>query len=233
MKMIRWPRRIRESYCRCPARRNLLAFEDTEKHRIGSDEALEALDDKIRLQSWLNQVAQVEQLFEPLAEPLARMHRAASDLNDVDGRAFTKVCIESRRRRSSSGRRGGGRRRSLESTALAVVPGSPADESYDFGLGDASRPESPARIAWEPPPSGAAEAPSTCPSGGRGGRPCRACPGRCSTSSTRRRRSSPCSRSATSHAGADFGWSVAIDGSTIVRGLRSDRAYTATTRLPS
>ena len=39
----------------------------------------------------------------------------------------------------------------VESTALAVVPGSPADESYDF-FGDASRPESPARIAWEPPP---------------------------------------------------------------------------------
>ena len=39
----------------------------------------------------------------------------------------------------------------VASTALAVVPGSPADESYDF-FGDASRPESPARIAWEPPP---------------------------------------------------------------------------------
>ena len=43
---------------------NLLAFEDTEKHRIGSDEAL-----KLTMQ-WiavgLNQVAQVEQLFEPL-----------------------------------------------------------------------------------------------------------------------------------------------------------------------
>ena len=49
----------------CGGTANLLAFEDTEKHRIGSDEALEALDDKIRLQSWLNQVAQVEQLFEP------------------------------------------------------------------------------------------------------------------------------------------------------------------------
>ena len=133
----------------CGGTANLLAFEDTEKHRIGSDEALEALDDKIRLQSWLNQVAQVEQLFEPLAEPLARMHRAASDLNDVDGRAFTRVCM--------------GEEEApppivveaqppvVESTALAVVPGSPADESYDF-FGDASRPESPARIAWEPPP---------------------------------------------------------------------------------
>ena len=125
----------------------MLAFEDMEKHRIGSDEALEALDDKIRLQSWLNQVAQVEQLFEPLAEPLARMHRAASDMNDVDGRAFTKLCM--------------GEEEApppvvveapvVESTALAVVPGSPADESYDF-FGDASRPESPARLAWEPPP---------------------------------------------------------------------------------
>ena len=40
-----------------------------------------------------------------------------------------------------------------ESTALAVVPGSPADASYDDFMMDASRPESPARLAWEPPPS--------------------------------------------------------------------------------
>ena len=133
----------------CGGTANLLAFEDTEKHRIGSDEALEALDDKIRLQSWLNQVAQVEQLFEPLAEPLARMHRAASSVSDVDGSAFTRVCI--------------GEEEAPppvvveapvveESTALAVVPGSPADASYDDFMMDASRPESPARIAWEPPP---------------------------------------------------------------------------------
>ena len=126
----------------------MLAFEDREKHRLGSEEALEALDDKIRLQSWLNQVAQVEQLFEPLAEPLSRMHRMASDMNDVDGRDFTKMCTDEPEEPPPVVE---APPPVVESTALAVVPGSPADESYDF-FGDASRPESPARIAWEPPP---------------------------------------------------------------------------------
>ena len=163
---------------------NLLAFEDTEKHRIGSDEALEALDDKIRLQSWLNQVAQVEQLFEPLAEPLSRMHRAASDMNDVDGRAFTRVCTDEPEEPPPVVVEA--QPPVVESTALAVVPGSPADESYDFFGGSVAARE-PGAHRLGAAARGRRRSASTCPSGGRGGRPCRACPGRCSTSSMRRR----------------------------------------------
>mmetsp|Transcript_17055 Transcript_17055/g.58781 ORF Transcript_17055/g.58781 Transcript_17055/m.58781 type:complete len:473 (-) Transcript_17055:366-1784(-) len=70
---------------------DLFAFNDAERHRLGSEEALQALDDKIRLQSWLNQVEQVEELFMPLVEPLKRMHRATSVLPDLDAGGFRDV----------------------------------------------------------------------------------------------------------------------------------------------
>ena len=70
---------------------DLFAFNDTERHRLGSEEALEALDDKIRLQSWLNQVEQVEELFMPLVEPLKRMHRATSVMPDLDAGTFHDI----------------------------------------------------------------------------------------------------------------------------------------------
>ena len=77
------------------------------------------------------------------------MHRAASDMNDVDGRDFTKLCTDEPEEPPPVVVEAPPP--AVASTALAVVPGSPADESYDF-FGDASRPESPARLAWEPPP---------------------------------------------------------------------------------
>ena len=134
----------------CSGTANLLAFENTEKHRLGSEEALEALDDKIRLQSWLNQVEQVEQLFEPLAEPLAKMQRMSEGMVDVDGADYTKMCTEEPVSPPSAFEEW---KSSPKKNSTALVVQSPSEETYDFFDDASTRPASPVKIAWEAPPA--------------------------------------------------------------------------------
>ena len=125
-----------EVYCGGTA--DLFAFDNAEKHRLGSEEALEALDDKIRLQSWLNQVEQVEELFRPLAGPLEKMRRAASELPDMDAQAFTDVAGVGAGRAPPTPPSS-----SDDPNALALVPVRSFDDDYDFfaGVDDSGDPE--------------------------------------------------------------------------------------------
>ncbi|KAJ1446080.1 hypothetical protein M885DRAFT_273748 [Pelagophyceae sp. CCMP2097] len=69
----------------CGGTVDLFAANDDETFRLGSEEALKAIDEKLRLQTWLNQVAQVDALFEPLHPQLRRMQGAADEAAGADG----------------------------------------------------------------------------------------------------------------------------------------------------